>query len=112
MNKDKKLALLIGSILIVLIISGIYFQMLCTRYQEVEMDQSQFYGRENQNLKDFDWNDGRLTSLSGDPWVTCILDEKADIRVIEIDICDLEKNGVYAQIFDMQDWSSKRVRLN
>lgn len=112
MNKDKKLVLLIGSILIVLIISGIYFQMLGTGYQEVEMDQSQFYGRDNQNLKDFDWNDGRLTSLSGDPWVTCILDEKVDIRVIDIDISDLEKNGMYAQIFDMQDWSSKRVRLH
>lgn len=111
-TKRKKIELLIGTVFIILIIGGIYFYSLCTKYQEIKINQNRFYGSENQNLKDFKVENGKLTSLTGDPWVTCILDEKIDIKLIEIDIEDIEKKHSYAEIFDMEEWTSKRVRLH
>ena len=57
---EKKLILLIFSLFVLLICSESYFYIMSKK----------FYGKQNENLKDFKVEDGKIISLSGDPWVT------------------------------------------
>lgn len=116
-NKDdmkRKIGLIIINFIVVLICAGTYFGMLCRNYQEVALSQEEFYGEENQNLKDFKVEDAKLVSYSGDPWITCILKETTNIKVIEldIDIEDIGKKKLYGEIFDMESWESNRFRIH
>ena len=67
---EKKLILLIFSLFVLLICSESYFYIMSKKYPEIKISQEQFYGKQNENLKDFKVEDGKIISLSGDPWVT------------------------------------------
>lgn len=56
--------------LILLICSESYFYIMSKKYPEIKISQEQFYGKQNENLKDFKVEDGKIISLSGAPWVT------------------------------------------
>ena len=65
---EKKLILLIFSLFVLLICSESYFYIMSKKYPEIKISQEQFYGKQNENLKDFKVEDGKIISLSGDPW--------------------------------------------
>ena len=67
---EKKLILLIFSLFVLFICSESYFYIMSKKYPEIKISQEQFYGKQNENLKDFKVEDGKIISLSGDPWVT------------------------------------------
>lgn len=109
---EKNLILLIFSLFVLLICSESYFYIMSKKYPEIKISQEQFYGKQNENLKDFKVEDGKIVSLSGDPWVICILDDAINVLVIELDVENLENRGLQAEVFDMEEWTSKRVRLH
>ena len=67
---EKKLILLIFSLFVLLICSESNNYIMSKKYPEIKISQEQFYGKQNENLKDFKVEDGKIISLSGDPWVT------------------------------------------
>lgn len=108
----KKKWIILISIPLVLICSTIYYAILCRDYPELIISQEQFYGEENQNLKDFEVEAGEITSRSSDPWVTCILQDNINIKVIELDIDGVERRDLFAEIFDMESWESNGFRIH
>ena len=49
---EKKLILLIFSLFVLLICSESYFYIMSKKYPEIKISQEQFYGKQNENLKD------------------------------------------------------------
>lgn len=103
----KKFKIVIVSIVIFLLIAAAHFGSLCRKYPQIRLSQEEFYGADNQNLNDFYVEDGRLVSWSADPWITCILEDVVDVKVIELNMEGIEKKGLYGEIFDMKTWQSK-----
>ncbi len=58
---EKKLILLIFSLFVLLICSESYFYIMSKKYPEIKISQEQFYGKQNENLKDFKVEDGKIT---------------------------------------------------
>ena len=57
---EKKLILLIFSLFVLLICSESYFYIMSKKYPEIKISQEQFYGKQNENLKDFKVEDGKI----------------------------------------------------
>lgn len=108
----RSIKLIMISFVVILICAGIHFCILCRNYPQLSFSQEDFYGEENQYLKDFRVEDGRLVSGSADPWVTCVLEEAFNIKVIELCIEDLEERELYGEIFDMESWESNQFRIH
>lgn len=101
---------IVGS-LAVIILALVYASVLCRKYKPVKIGREAFYGEENQNLKDFIWEGDHLRSVSGDPWVECELKDAMDIRVIELNLKSVEKQGMRGEIFDQETWESEEFRV-
>ena len=68
---EKKLILLIFSLFVLLICSESYFYIMSKNRLLSNIGyRNKMLEKQNENLKDFKVEDGKIISLSGDPWVT------------------------------------------
>ena len=97
---------------IVIVVSSIYGTLFLHQYPNITLTRSELYGNDYSNLKDFSVEkDGRLFSLSSDPWISYSLTEAVPIAIIDINASDVDDKGGYVHIFDTDTWSDKSGKL-
>ncbi len=110
----KKKVICIAAIGIVLfcVLSAFYMETLWKMYPETVLTQETLYGEENQNLKDFEVSEeGRLTSLTGDPWIEYELNRTTGVKVIELDFSGVTDGSYWGEIFNMETGASHSYDL-
>lgn len=109
--KTKEEKILIISLLITLLLAGIYSVYLFYTCPQITISQEELYGEDNQNLKDFEiFNDG-LYSTSADPWIEYHLKTPICVKTLGIKFSGVEQGGHSGEIFNTDTWESKRYTL-
>ena len=68
-QRKKKIRIMIASILLLVVLGGIYLHCLYQKFPQKEIPLTDLYGEDNQNLKDFQCMEEGLLSTSSDPWI-------------------------------------------
>uniref|UniRef100_N2BHN0 Sulfatase N-terminal domain-containing protein n=1 Tax=Eubacterium plexicaudatum ASF492 TaxID=1235802 RepID=N2BHN0_9FIRM len=98
-------------ILLVMVLTAVYGCILCVKYKTVSIGREEFYGEQNENLKDFTMEPDGLRSVSGDPWVAYALEDFTNIRLIELQLHGVEKEGMRGEIFDQDSGNSRQFTV-
>lgn len=107
----KKVTIIILTLIIFCIGSGIYIKTLLDLYPEVEISQQELYGKKNEKLKDFDITKDGLVSTTGDPWIEYTLDQRTTVRVIELDFSNVLQEKQWGEVIDMETWTRQSYDL-
>lgn len=110
MRKKQRRIMVISSIVLV-ILTGLYLHALCQKFPQMEIPLTEFYGKEEQNLKDFKNTKEGLISVSSDPWVEYHLKEKTKIRMIELEFSNVTRTDLWGEVFDMDTGKSHSYDL-
>ena len=110
-QRKKKIRIMIASILLLVVLGGIYLHCLYQKFPQKEIPLTDLYGEDNQNLKDFQCMEEGLLSTSSDPWIEYHLGYKTDIRVIELEFADVSVPNMWGEIFDMDTGKSHSYNL-
>lgn len=109
--KKKVMRITAISIVLLCILSAVYIEVLWELYPETMLMQETLYGGRYQNLKDFELSQGRLISVTGDPWIEYELDRITKVKVIELDFSGVTDGSYWGEIYDMETWTSHTYDL-
>ncbi|MDE7330693.1 MAG: hypothetical protein K2O16_00410 [Lachnospiraceae bacterium] len=103
----KKWTTLLLGLIIYIVCVLFYLQS----YPQKRLTNDELYIEHEENLKDFLISDSELMATTNDPWISYTLEEKVPVKVIEIDVSDINDLGGMGQVSDTDTWKYIRQRL-